>query len=415
MAATRFATDVRAALDALDVEPTEVAFDAQLDADELERGLASLDKGGALLMRVAPELGEGTERHMPAPADPVWLRLVEGSRRVRGVNMCQRSRGAVSGGHLANVDRVIVDVEAVPCCASEDCAAHKHRASTWLHFEDGTRLLVIDQLGGARDAAGGACRRLAQRLADVLGVPLEGSSATEDRCGAPASRGDGEAALSMGLRAEQLARFALRTEGQHVVVRDYEHRRPQGAAWRELVAAALLAVPALGLWGAAARELTTDASMLFWGLVIVAFLLMAASYGFLVAAECVKRDSSASTPLVRIHADRIVIAPRTARDGAVSKDTERRLGAVMGIEDCRGVSLRSDGTRHAVVLESMHGAIELLSTSDASVGERLRTSLERRLGAAAHAGRHSIRAPVAHAEAARGGSSPSRPALEHAC
>jgi len=390
MAASRFVDDVRAALHAIDAVPSDLAFDAQLDGAEVECMLGELRKGASLLLRVAPELGERIGAQTPTPAEPVWLRLQCGSPTVRGARQRARPPRERASGHTGTVDRVIVDVEGVPCCRAETCAAEKYRASVWLHLADGTRLLVTEQLSEDREGAGAACRPLAVRLAEFLGVALEAPRFH----GEPVPRGSAQqltpaspATPATGLRAEQLARFALRTEGGHVVMRDYESRGPSRGAGRELIVATVLALTGIGLWFAVAREVTAGASMgSIAALVVVAVAVSVASYGFLGAAWYSAQRSATSKPLLCIHEDHFVVAPSVARDGAVKTSRlDGDFGGAIAIKDWRAVSLRQAGLFTSVDIDSRHGLMEVLSTDDVLVAERLRELLERHIRLASHA------------------------------
>src|SRR4051812_30448770 len=98
--------------------------------DEVSRALASLgaagvvadavaDPGGAaraleaekaLILRVWPELGPGSETHGPPPADPLWLRLERGSREV--------TLAPLRGGpaQKARAAGVVVETRTTSCC-----------------------------------------------------------------------------------------------------------------------------------------------------------------------------------------------------------------------------------------------------------------------------------------------------------
>jgi len=345
-----FRDDVSAVLASLGAAAEGSVTDAIADPGGAAAALAR----GALVLRAAPELGAPAAGFGPDPAAPVWLSVTRGAREVLTVPLTGGEKTA------RRAARVAIETTEASCCDAPSCAALRVHTTAWLVCEDGARLLVTEQHTIAT-APGAATMAFAQRLADYLGVPREGAPSSPSPDGDAGDAMIPEPAGAPG--AADLARFALRTEGDRVVLRDFADVGPRATAGRNTVVGALLMLVALGSWIKLALLLTSPAAStgerVAFGAAGALFTL--AGYAFLGVARFSSRYAARSTALVALGRDRLIVFPWVSRGGAVDSRPEGRLGAAVSLGEVRSPSVAERGGGRAVVIDTDHGPIDALT------------------------------------------------------
>ena len=342
-----FRDDVSAVLASLGPEAERSVADAIADPG----GAAAALEKKVIVLRAAPELAEGATGFGPDPHVPVWTYLTRGAREV--------IIAPLTGGEKTTrrAARVALEAAEAPCCDAPSCAALRITTAAWLVFEDGARLLVAEQQTIA-PTRGAVVTAFAARLAAYLDAPLEG---------APSPDGDAADATipaPLGpLPAAELARFALRSEGDRVVLRDYAGEGPRATARRNSVVGALLMMVGVGFGTKLALGLrggggSTGESAAF-GAAAALFLL--AGYAFLGVARFSSRYKARSTALVAVGRDRLIVLPWVSRTGAVDARPEGRLGSAIPLGEVRSPAVAERGAARAIVVDTDHGAIDALS------------------------------------------------------
>jgi hypothetical protein len=374
--------------------PPTLGVDVRAVAD----GIA--DPGGAAralgfehaVLRAAPELAAGTPGYAPPPRAPSWITLRRGEREITVTPL--------AGGAPAarRVSRVEVALTEEGCCDAPACELKKTCASVWLVLEGGEaplRLLVAEQralVGAPAPAARGVARQLAR----FLGAPLAISP------GAPPHDAPPDEALAPGepkddspepigevtpLMFEGLGRFALRSEGERVVLRALASAGPRATAPRNTLIGAGLAIVAALFWyelGARVHAGAGAGAAVVFGAGAALFSL--AAYAFLGVARFSARYGAASSPLVAFGEGRFVVLPWVSRAGAVDLRPEGRLGAAIPLGELRAVSVKPRGKRFAVEFESDHGPIDALVDPREDVARFWAAALERVAAEARHPG-----------------------------
>ncbi|WP_437669031.1 hypothetical protein [Sorangium sp. So ce131] len=414
-------------------EPSPAAFDAEvaralrcLEADSDAPALDPLgDPAGAaralsapgaapLLLRVAPELGApGRDQHTafaPAPRDPVWLRIEPGASAVRlaplrlAGDVARFTAGGAGEGAAGAREAVRVEVTAAqrPCCGAATCARERTYAAAWLALAAppsssaragaAQRLLVAEaqDLDAAR--AGALVEAVAAPLAAALRVPLETARGTEPP-DAIAPRPLPEAAPEPAppLSAGALARFAIRSEGELLVLRDHASRGPRGSATRNGLIGGALLIAALALWIQVMRSASAGDGGVALGVGSAAALLSLTGYAFLGVARFSSRYAARSAPVASFAPGRFVVAPWVSRTGAIDLRPEGRLGAAISAGEVHGVHARPRGDRFAVEIESDHGPIDVLLTDREDVAQYWRAATDRAVASVRHPGGPSAR------------------------
>ena len=348
---------------------------------EAERSVADAvaDPGGAMraleheviVLRAAPDLAAFAAGFGPDPAEPVWAYLTRGAREVTVAPL-------LGGAKLARrAARVAIESTAKSCCDAPSCAAQRVHAAAWLVCDDGARLLVAEEHTVA-PARASAVTAFARRLAAYLDAPLEGAPSADDDAASPEPIG--------ALPAADLARFALRTEGDRVVLRDYAGEGPRATAGRNRVLGAALMLSGLGFWIKLALALTrsggSNGEAVAFG--AAAALLTLAGYAFLGVARFSARYQARSTALVAVGRDRLIVLPWVSRSGAVDSRPEGRLGAAIPLGEVRSPSVTARGEEHAIVLDTDHGAIDALGCEEERVATFWAAALARVTDEARH-------------------------------
>ena len=325
-----FRDDVSAVLASLGAEASGSVADAIADPGGASAALAR----GALVLRAAPELGAPAAGFGPDPAEPLWLSVTRGAREV--------VTAPLTGGEKTarRAARVAVEATEASCCDAASCGAQRVHTTAWLVCEDGARLLVTEQHTIA-PARGAVTAAFARRLADYLGVPHDGATGPDDAASAAAIP---EPAGAPG--AVDLARFALRTEGERVVLRDFADVGPRATAGRNTVVGALLMLVAVAAWIKLALAVTSRAASTgeLVGLGATGALFTLAGYAFLGVARFSSRYAARSTALVAVGRDRLIVFPWVSRSGAVDSRPEGRLGAAIGLGEVRSPSVAERGS-----------------------------------------------------------------------
>lgn len=365
-----FRDDVSAVLASLGPEAERSVADAIADPGGAMR---ALDRE-VIVLRAAPDLGVGAAGFGPDPEVPVWAYLTRGAREVIVAPLLG---GAKTTRRAA---RVAIEATAKSCCDAPSCTASRVHTAAWLVCEDGARLLVAEEhaVAPARETAATA---FARRLADYLGAPLEGAPSADGDAATPAT------AEPIGaLPAADLARFALRTEGDRVVLRDYAGEGPRATAGRNTVVGAALMLSGLGFWIKLALALarsggSTGEAVAFGA---AAALLTLAGYAFLGVARFSSRYQARSTALVSVGRDRLIVLPWVSRSGAVDARPEGRLGAAIPLGEVRSPAVAARGEESAIVVDTDHGAIDALGCEQESVAAFWAAALARITDEARH-------------------------------
>jgi hypothetical protein len=397
----RFEEEVRSALERLGRAPSDEAIDAVLDPsgacaalDALAGAGAPADEAPSILIRAGRELGPERSGYGPMPQDPCWIRVQHGSSEVTLAPLRSepRSTGRQAGDpRHARIEAVVLEAEAVRCCQAPGCTLEKTWARAWIDLAgDGSdrsssRLLLVEALSASSEDARAIARAVGARLARATGAPLQ-----ED-----GSAADLEPGLGMSLpgppdrrapwRAGQLARFALRTEGDRIVLRDHGSLGPRATSRRSVSIGLALMVPALGLWALLGYWLSsgrgTGGSA---ALASVAAVLSLASYAFLGVARFARKYAARSAPLLAVGQGRFIVMPWVSRDGAVDARPEGRLGAAIPLGELRGVAVVRRDEMHAVELDTEHGRMDALASERPEIAAIWGDVLPRVLAQAAH-------------------------------
>jgi hypothetical protein len=404
-----FSSEVARALALLGEGVGSRAADALLDPGGAARLIRGLSAGSSLLLRAAPELREEAKGYAALPADPAWARIARGSAEVAVAPL--RVSGDATRAGRAEVKAVAVRTREEPCCDSASCKLTRTAASVWLEAGDAegaggggaSRWLVAEARDLEAEGALEAVRGVATALAGALGVPLEidGKAAeVSEGAGGGAGGDEGRGGEGRALTAGDLARFAMRGEGDRIVLRDYASRGPRETARRTLFIGLVLLALAVGLWalfGTRVREGDQGWSV---ALGAVAALVSLTAYAFLGVGRFAVSYAAASSPLVAMGRDRVIVAPWVSRRGEVDLRPEGRLGAAIPIGEVQGVSVLDRDGKKVVELATDHGPIDALESDDAEVAELLAEALRRSVDQVRHPGRGASAKQRARAKAA---------------
>ncbi len=359
----------------------EPVLDFLADPGAACRALDAAPEHGGVVTRVAPEMGAAAAGYGPAPAAPLWIRVMRGAREV-GTATLQGGEGMVR-----RAARVEIDDREERCCDAPGCDKTRAFTSAWLVLdpvpEPGApqRLLVAEQRvqGSAEPVAAHA---VAARLAAALGIPLQRGGADLEIDAEP------PAPLGASLAAPALARFALRSEGDRVVLRDWESAGPRASAARNAWIGAAFLVLAAGGWYQLWRAIEargpggSPGEAIASG--VVAVLLTLAGVAFLGVARFSAQYRAASAPLLAIGRDRVIVLPWVSRDGAVDARPEGRLGAAIPLGEVRHASPAPRGSGVAVELDTDHGRIDAMVCPSAAAAELWSAVIDRVLDEARH-------------------------------
>ena len=376
------------------------AADGLLDPGGAARSLRALPAGGSLLLRAAPELREEAKGYAALPEDPAWALIARGSSEVPLAPL--RANEKAAGARRAKARAVAVLTGDEPCCDSPSCKLTRTVAAAWLELEGGGdgRLLVAEARDFDAEAARDAVRGVASALAWALGVPLQvGGEAVDAAEEAAADEGDA-GARGGAWTAGDLARFALRSEGDRIVLRDYASRGPRETARRTLFIGLVLLAAALGLWALFATRVQAGDQGMSVALGALAALVSITAYAFLGVGRFAVSYAEASSPLVAMGRDRVVVAPWVSRRGEVDLRPEGRLGAAIPIGEVQGVSVLDRDGKKVVELATDHGPIDALEHEDAALAELVCEALRRSLDQVRHPGRGASAKQRARAKAA---------------
>lgn len=378
------------------------AADGLLDPGGAARSLGALPAGGSLLLRAAPELREEAKGYAALPEDPAWALIARGSSEVSVAPL--RATEEASGARRAKARAVAVLTREEPCCDSPSCKLTRTAAAAWLELEGGgdrgSRLLVAEARDFDAEAARDAVRGVASALARALGVPLQVGGEAVDAA-EEAVAGEGDAGARGGAwTAGDLARFALRSEGDRIVLRDYASRGPRETARRTLFIGLVLLAVALGLWALFAARVQAGDQGMSVALGALAALVSLTSYAFLGVGRFAVSYAAASSPLVAMGRDRVIVAPWVSRRGEVDLRPEGRLGAAIPIGEVQGVSVLDRDGKKVVELATDHGPIDALEHEDAALAELVCEALRRSLDQVRHPGRGASAKQRARAKAA---------------
>lgn len=348
-----FAEDVKAALDLLGAEERDPVVDFLLDPGAAGRALDALPEHGGLVIRVAPAHAAAASGYGPAPVDPRWVRVMRGAREV-GTALYRGGDGMVR-----KAVKIEVEEREETCCDGAGCDRKRTHAAAWLVIEAmgdaaAERLLVAEER--VTEGAPAMVHGVAARLAKAIDVPLE-------RGGEAFAAEEGELPEPLGeaLPAADLARFAMRSEGERTVVRDWDSVGPRATATRNTWIGAVLMIVAAGCWAALVRALGPAGSQgAAVGAGMAASLFTLAGYAFLGVARYSAKYRASSAPLCAVGRDRLIVLPWVGRDGAVDARPEGRLGAAIPLVEVRRASPSPSKGGVAVRLDTDHGPFDVM-------------------------------------------------------
>ncbi|WP_441285702.1 hypothetical protein ACSRUE_24510 [Sorangium sp. KYC3313] len=399
-----FEAEVARALRSLEADSSVPALDPLGDPAGAARALSAEGGGAPLILRVAPELGalrrEQDTGFGPAPRDPVWLRIERGASvlrlaplRLAGARHARPEAGGAGGAGEGTAEpREAVDVQLIserrPCCGAPTCARERTYVAAWLALATEERRLLVAEAQDLEAARAEALvEAVAAPLAAALGVPLETARGTEPP-GAIAPRPFPEPAPTPppALPAAALSRFAIRSEGELLVLRDHASHGPRGSAARNALIGAALLLAALAFWIQVMRSVSAGDSGIAIGVGSAAALLSLAGYAFLGVARFSSRYAARSAPVVSFGPGRFVVAPWVSRTGAIDLRPEGRLGAAISAGEVRDIRVLPRGDRFAVEIETDHGPIDALLTEREDVARYWRDAMDRAVASVRHAG-----------------------------
>jgi hypothetical protein len=394
LSARSFSSEVARALDLVGEGAGSPAADALLDPAGAMRSLRGLAAGSSLLLRAAPELREEVKGYAALPSDPVWAAIKRGSVEVAVAPLRAAKKDVAA--RRAEAKAVAIETREEPCCDSASCKLSRTAASAWLDLGGAPRLLVAEARDLEAEGALSAVRGVAAALARALGVPLAiGGKAAE----APEAAGEAGAPGEL-FKAGELARFALRSEGDRIVLRDYASRGPRETAQRTLLIGVVLLALAVGLWALFGVRVRTGDQSLSVALGALAALVSLTAYAFLGVGRFAVSYAAASSPLVAMGRDRVIVAPWVSRRGEVDLRPEGRLGAAIPIGEVQGVSVLDRDGKKVVELATDHGPIDALEHDDGALAELVAEALRRSLDQVRHPGRGASAKQRARAKAA---------------
>jgi hypothetical protein len=389
------AHDIARVIAALGGPPGDPVVDFLVDPGAACGALDGRADHEGIVARVFPELAAAAlPTHGPVPRPAFWARVMRGAREIGLAT-------STGDGMVRRAEHVAIEERDSACCDAPGCDKKRRHTAVWIALEpypeEGApgRLLVAEQCALA----------VAARLASALDVPLRrGAEVVEpsavDRASPPEPLGELVAAT-------ELARFSLRTEGDAVVLRDWESRGPRASAARNgWIGAVLLAAAAVAwfeLWRSTQAGETGAAAAAG----IVAALLTIAGYAFVGVARYSARYRAPCAPLVAVGHDRIVVLPWVGRDGAVDVRPEGRLGAAIPLGEVRSARTRSHDGGTAVELDTDHGPIDAMVCPTRASAELWCAVLDRVVEEARHPRAGATARQRARISAARGASAAS--------
>ncbi|WP_437826041.1 hypothetical protein [Sorangium sp. So ce1153] len=408
-----FDAGVASALRSLGADGSAPALDPLGDPAGAARALSAAG-GAPLLLRVAPELGapqrDKEAAFGPAPRDPVWLRVERGASAVQLAPLrlagAGPARGAGGAGEAAPEARDAVRVEVIaaqrPCCGAASCTRERTYVAAWLALAAPAssagrsaaeqRLLVAEAQDLEAARAEALVEAVAAPLAVALRVPLETARGTEPPDAiAPRPLPEPAPEPAPALSAVALSRFAIRSEGELLVVRDHASQGPRGSATRNALIGGLLLLAALALWIQVMRSVAAGDSGIAIGVGSGAALLSLAGYAFLGVARFSSRYAARSAPVASFGPGRFVVAPWVSRTGAIDLRPEGRLGAAISAGEVHGVQVQPRGDRFAVEIDTDHGPIDALLTGREDVARYWRDAMDRAVASVRHPGGPSAR------------------------
>ncbi|WP_437766614.1 hypothetical protein WMF27_23600 [Sorangium sp. So ce281] len=399
-----FEAEVARALRSLEADSSVPALDPLGDPAGAARALSAEGGGAPLILRVAPELGalrrEQDTGFGPAPRDPVWLRIERGASvlrlaplRLAGARHARPEAGGAGGAGEGTAEpREAVGIQVIserrPCCGAPTCARERTYVAAWLALATEERRLLVAEAQDLEAARAEALvEAVAAPLAAALGVPLETARGTEPP-GAIAPRPFPEPAPTPppALPAAALSRFAIRSEGELLVLRDHASHGPRGSAARNALIGAALLLAALAFWIQVMRSVSAGDSGIAIGVGSAAALLSLAGYAFLGVARFSSRYAARSAPVVAFGPGRFVVAPWVSRTGAIDLRPEGRLGAAISAGEVRDIRVLPRGDRFAVEIETDHGPIDALLSEREDVARYWRDAMDRAVASVRHAG-----------------------------
>jgi len=340
------------------------ALDAAVDLDAVVHAVRG---DAAVVLRAQPALETSSDAsYGPQPKRPTLIALASGERTVK-----------IDGGKDVSVRAVELTSRPLTWGVLGGKAFERGAASIALELEDGTKLSVVDVV--AEDEAAAAAMLAPVRAALEARLGLEPSVATVAPTD-PATRALGATTLL----DREARRFSMRLEGDRFVLRDFESVGPRAGAFKyRVIAIAALVFGAVAWWQfyEAFRASSPLSSLL--GLAAVGIVLLVAAFAMNEIARFAAKYVADNEPLAWLSDDHVVVAPWVSRQGAIDLRPEGRYGAAIKIAEVNAVTVREHDGKHAVTLETEHGAIDVLYTDDLAAANLWRGALERALIAVA--------------------------------
>ncbi|HTJ83521.1 MAG TPA: hypothetical protein VL400_17495 [Polyangiaceae bacterium] len=332
------------------------ALDATVDLDGVTK---ALDDGETLALRAAPLLDAPTEEGFGP--EPKRSRVVVLERGTRAVTIDAVQKAVVA---------VRVSSRALAWGGWGGKAFERGAASVEIELDGGERLVVADVLGDDETSAKERAARLAEALEAALGP-----------AGAGATEGAGSAKNQAAAASRDAApRFVLGMEGDLLVLRDFASTGPRNGAGRyRFLAIAALGLGAVAWWQFVVALRAASALSSLLGLAAVGVVLLVAAFAMNEIARFAAKYSADNEPLAWFSDDHVVVAPWVSRKGAVDLRPEGRYGAAIKIPEINAVVLRDHEGKHAVMLETEHGPIDVLYADDLATAKTWRGAVERAL------------------------------------
>lgn len=365
----RFEAGLVSALSSLEVPERAPVVDAMLDDEAAARALAG--EVDVVVARVfAPTAERSDEGHGPLPSEPLFVRLVRGTREVRETPMtsAEPREATARGVRLALDER------------GKAGDRLRHGASVTLELDEGIERIVLERRGPSREVVLGAAAPVACALAERLGleVPAEAREALAD-----ASPRDARESAAPAL-SHDAARFVLRMEGPRLVLRDHASLGPKAGALTNALVSAVLGVSALAMVGLLATH--HDEPSVALGLAAGAGLFGTFSFAFFGVARFAAAYAATSAPLLALGDGRVVVAPWVSRAGAIDLRPDGRFGAAVPVAEVGSCVVRPRDDGHVVILETDHGPFDLATPRDEATAKQLAACVDRAIDSMRKAG-----------------------------
>jgi thioredoxin-like negative regulator of GroEL len=371
---SELARGVEDALAALEVSVDTAALDAWLDPAQAAACLAATD-GEVTLMRAAPALEEAGETHSSTPRDAFWLALAPSGDKL---SWCSLRDAALEQGE-ATALRIELNTES--CCDANKCKDDKVSGRLWVDIDEDRSLVVAEHISADSASLRERLLMVARPLAKRLDVPIEGVDSSEVD-----AEGDLQSApTEPPLSARQLARWALRREGEHFVLRDHASRGPREAAPREFAVLAAFVLAGVAAWYGVSQAWAEQNYELLAIVGAIAVVFTLASWAMSHIAIFSSKYRARTEALLYMARDRFVVAPWVSRAGAIDIKLEGRFGKAIPIEEIEALDVEEDGDAFSLMIRTRdHGPFSLGSLESEAEARAWQRALARLVEGTAH-------------------------------